>query len=66
MTAEGPVPNTVIRVVHLIVGNSNTLLLYLTLVFLVSLSISSYFLGQLDLLFCNLFALFLAHLSVLS
>lgn len=56
----------VIKIAHLIVENSNTLLLYLTLFFLVSLSISSYFLGQLDLLFCNLFVLFLAHLSVIS
>lgn len=66
IAAEGPMMNTVIKVAHLIVENSNTVLLYLTLFFLVLLGISSYFLGQLDFLFCNLFVLFLAHLSALS
>lgn len=61
-----PMTNTVIKVAHLIVENSNTVLLYSTLFFLVGLRISSYFLGQLDLLFCNLFVLFFAHLSALS
>lgn len=66
IAAEGPMMNTVIKVAHLIVENSNAVLLYLTLFFLVVLGISSYFLGQLDFLFCNLFVLFFAHLSVLS
>lgn len=66
ITAEGPMTNRVIKVAHLIVENSNTVLLYLTLFFLVGLRISSYFLGQLDLLFCNLFVPFFAHLSALS